>query len=137
MANMVEKTQQLEEALVTMAAFMAEAKQPPPVPAPTPPPAPLSMEQQFAAFVAAQQQKEAPKEQSAIGKAVAKALGELSTKGGGSGGSGPSGASGAKKTRKPSKRCIFYCHSHGCNFSHNSPDCKEKKTGHIVGVRHV
>jgi hypothetical protein len=62
MANMVEKTQQLEEVLVTMAAFMAEAKQQPPAPAPTPPPAPLSMEQQFAAFVAAQQQKEAPKE---------------------------------------------------------------------------
>jgi hypothetical protein len=45
MANMVEKTQQLEKALITMAAFMAEAKQQPPVPAPTPPPAPLSMEQ--------------------------------------------------------------------------------------------
>jgi hypothetical protein len=55
MANMVEKTQQLEEALVTMATFMAEAKQQSPAPAPTPPPAPLSMEQQFAAFVAAQQ----------------------------------------------------------------------------------
>jgi hypothetical protein len=53
MANMVEKTQQLEEALVTMAAFMAEAKQQPPAPTPPPPPAPLSMEQQFAAFVAA------------------------------------------------------------------------------------
>jgi hypothetical protein len=86
MANMVEKTQQLEEALVTMAAFMAEAKQQPPAPAPPTPPAPLSMEQQFAAFVAPQQQKEAPKEQSAIDKAVAKALGELSTKGSSGGG---------------------------------------------------
>ena len=84
------------------------------------------MEQQFAAFVASQQQKEAPKEQSAINKAVAKALGERSTNGG-----GPSGTNGTKKTRKPSKRCVFYCHSHGCNFSHNSPECSDKKTGHI------
>jgi hypothetical protein len=133
MANMAEKAQQFEEALVTMAAFMAEAKQPAPAPAPTPP-APLSMEQQFAAFVAAQQQKEAPKEQSAIDTAVAKALGQLSTKGsgsGGGGGGGPGGTGGARRTRKPSKRCTFYCHSHGCNFSHNSPECKDKKTGHI------
>jgi hypothetical protein len=130
MANMVEKTQQLEEALVTMAAFMAEAKQQPPAPAPTPPPAPLSMEQQFVAFVAAQQQKEAPKEQSAIDKAVAKALGEISTKGS-SGGGGTSGTRGTKRKRKPSKRCVFYCHTHGCNFSHNSLKCEEKKNGHI------
>jgi hypothetical protein len=130
MAKMVEKTQQLEEALVTMAAFMAEAKQQPPVPAPTLPPAPLSMEQQFAAFVAAQQQKEAPKEQSAIDEAVAKALGELSTEGS-SGGGGTSGTRGTKKKRKPSKRCVFYCHTHGCNFSHHSHKCEEKKNGHI------
>jgi hypothetical protein len=130
MANMVEKTQQLEEALVAMAAFMAEAKQPPPAPAPTPPPATLSMEQQFATFVAAQQQKEAPKEQSAINKAVAKALGELSTKGS-SGGGSTSGTSGSKKKRKPSKCCVFYCPTHGCNFSHNSSKCEGKKTDHI------
>jgi hypothetical protein len=125
MANIAEKTEQLEDALVSIAAFMAGTKQQPPAPAL----APLSMEQQFAAFVAAQQRKEAPKEQSAIDKAVACALGELKNKGGGGGG-GPGGNSGTNRTRKPSKRSIFYCFSHGCNFSHNGPECKEKKTGH-------
>jgi hypothetical protein len=120
---MAEKTEQLEDALVSIAAFMAGTNQQPPAPAP------LSMEQQFAAFVAAQQRKEAPKEQSTTDKAVARALGELNNKGGGGGG-GPSGNSGTKRTRKPSKRCIFYCFSHGCNFSHNGPGYKEKKTGH-------
>jgi hypothetical protein len=122
MANMAEKTEQLEDALVSIAAFMAGTKQQPPAPAPAPASALLSMEQQFAAFVAAQQRKEAPKEQSAIDKAVARALGELNNKGGGGGG-GPGGNSGTKRTRKPSKRCIFYCFSHGCNFSHNRPEC--------------
>jgi hypothetical protein len=87
--NMAEKTQQLEEALIAMVAFMAEAKQPPPTPAPTPSPVPFSMEQQFAAFVAAQQQQEAPKEQSAIDKAVTRALRELTNN------------SGAKKNASP------------------------------------
>jgi hypothetical protein len=126
MADMAEKTEQLEGALVSTAAFMAGTKKQPPAPAPVP--APLSMEQQFAVLVAAQQKKEAPKEQSAIDKAVARALGELNNKGGGGGGG--SGGNTEKRTRKPSKRSIFYCFSHGCNFSHNGPECKEKKTGH-------
>jgi hypothetical protein len=124
-ANMAEKTEQLEDALVSIAAFMAGTKHQPPAPAP----APLSMEQKNSAFVAAQQRKEAPKEQSAINKAIVCALGELNNKGGGGGGGGSGGNSRTKRTRKPSKRCIFYCFSHGCNFSHNEPECKEKKTG--------
>jgi hypothetical protein len=79
MANMAEKTGQLEDTLAAIATFMAETKEQPPSPAPTqspaPAPVPLSMEQQFSAFVTAQQKKEAPKEQSAIDKAVARALG--------------------------------------------------------------
>jgi hypothetical protein len=90
MANMAEKTGKLEDALVSIMAFMAGTLQQPP--------APLSMEQQFAAFVAAQQRKEAPKEKSAIDKAVAHALGELNNKGGGGGG-GSGGNSGTKRTR--------------------------------------
>jgi hypothetical protein len=127
MANMAEKTEQLEDALVSIAAFMAGTKQQPPAPAPVP--APLSMEHQFAAFVAAQQRKQEPKEQSAIDKAFSRALGELNNKGGGGGG-GPGGNRGTNRTRKPSKHYIFYCFSHGCSFSQNGPACKEKKTGH-------
>jgi hypothetical protein len=68
----------LEDTLISIAAFMAGTKQQPPAPAPAP--APLSMEQQFAAFVAAQQWKEAPKDQSAIDKAVARALESSTTR---------------------------------------------------------
>jgi hypothetical protein len=83
------------------------------------------MEQKFAAFLASQEQTAPSTAKTDIEKAVAKALADHTSKGGKSGG-------GKKKTRKPSSRCTFYCDSHGCNFSHNSGDCKERKTGHSV-----
>jgi hypothetical protein len=125
MANMVSKNQNLEEALVTLAAIVQQSKQAPAT-APTPPAAPPSdMEQKFAAFLASQEQTAPSTAKTDIEKAVAKALADHTSKGGKSGG-------GKKKTRKPSSRCTFYCDSHGCNFSHNSGDCKERKTGHSV-----
>lgn len=126
-ANMAEKNRELEEALVAVATFMKTAT-PAPAQAPAPPPE-QTLEQQFAAFVASKsQQRPTPTpELTAIEKAVAKALGNLGGRGGGGGGGG---GGGTRKKREPSKRCTFYCDSHGCNFTHDSAKCETKKTGH-------
>jgi hypothetical protein len=122
---MVSKNQNLEEALVTLAAIVQQSKQAPAT-APTPRAAPPSdMEQKFAAFLASQEQTAPSTAKTDIEKAVAKALADHTSKGGKSGGE-------KKRTRKPSSRCTFYCDSHGCNFSHDSGDCKEWKTDIVL-----
>ena len=93
----------------------------------TPPP-PINnksdMENLFVAFLAGQKPSEAPSEPSTsvIEKRLQEVLNDIK--------GNTRNVRRSKKPREPNPKFIFYCDSHGCNKSHNSCECNNKKKFH-------
>ena len=124
MANLVTKNSELEEALVTIAGAMEQQKK---VAAAATPPHignKSDMEKLFAAYLAEQKPPEAPSTPST--SAIEKKLQEVldGIKG------NTRNVRRSKKPREPNPKFTFYCDSHGCNKSHNSCNCDNKKSFH-------
>ena len=129
MANLVTKNSELEEALVAIAGSMENQKK---VANKTSPP-PLvqdksEMERLFAAFLAGQQPAKVPSAPSTseLEKKLQEVLDGIQ--------SNKRNVRRSKKTREPYPKFIFYCDSHGCNKSHNSDGCRNKKPFHDDNV---
>jgi hypothetical protein len=122
-ANLAAKNTEMEEAMTAMmiAAQVEFMKQPPPQSAPPTTATNSDIHRLLQAFAAQSAPMKAAPPKTDIELLLAKALGNNTI-------TNDPGKN--QKPRKPSPKCKWYCWSHGCNFTHSSNGCINKKDGH-------
>ena len=125
LANLASKNAELEEAIITIANTIGESKKVAAAAERAPSPSSVSdIDKLVAALTTARNPPDTTSEQapSALESKLQELLDDLKDK--------KKKGRRAKKPRKPNPKFKFYCDSHGCNASHNSDGCENKKCFH-------